>query len=121
MYEKYKGAVDIWSIGVILYVLMCGYPPFQSENPIDLQNEIKTGEISFYQADWAEVSDKAKDLIAKMLERDPDKRITIDKIYDHPWIVDEVSNKNLKSAKIRLHNAIKKIRAVLLAIKYMKK
>lgn len=56
-----------------------------------------------------------------MLERDPDKRITIDKIYDHPWIVDEVSNKNLKSAKIRLHNAIKKIRAVLLAIKYMKK
>ena len=35
--EKYRGAVDIWSIGIILYVLMCGYPPFQSENPIDLQ------------------------------------------------------------------------------------
>lgn len=55
--EKYRGYVDIWSIGVILYVLLCGYPPFQSETPTELQNEIKSGEIEFDEEYWADISE----------------------------------------------------------------
>ncbi len=57
MGEKYKRAVDVWSLGVILYVLMCGYPPFEFENETELRNQIKSSEIKFHEADWAEVSE----------------------------------------------------------------
>lgn len=118
--EKYDGAVDIWSIGIILYVLMCGYPPFQSDNPIQLQNEIKKAHIEFVESDWVEVSDSAKDLIKRMLESNPANRIKMQQIYEHPWIADEVSKKNLNNVKLRLHNAVKKIKTVLKVFKYMK-
>lgn len=55
-----------------------------------------------------------------MLERNPEERITIEKIYEHPWVADEVSKKNLNNVKLRLHNAVKKIKAVLRVVKYMK-
>lgn len=55
--EKYRCAVDVWSIGVILYVLLCGYPPFEAETPNGLQEEIKAGEIEFDPEYWADISE----------------------------------------------------------------
>jgi hypothetical protein len=56
-----------------------------------------------------------------MLEKDPGKRITIDGIYAHPWIKDEVPNTNLQNTRIQLNNAVRKIRTALSAIEFMKK
>lgn len=55
--QKYDEQVDWWSIGVILYVLLCGYPPFESENEVDLKNEILGNEIKFDPEDWGKVSE----------------------------------------------------------------
>lgn len=63
----------------------------------------------------------AKDLLKKMLRRNPEERIKIDEIYEHPWILDNVPNKSLQNARLRLRGAIKKIRTILLAVKLMKK
>lgn len=63
----------------------------------------------------------AKDLLKKMLRRNPQERIKIDEIYEHPWILDNVPNKSLQNARIRLKGAIKKIKTILLVVKLMKK
>jgi calcium/calmodulin-dependent protein kinase I len=67
----YGKKVDYWSIGVILYTLLCGYKPFECENDEDLFAKIKKGDYSFPDAEWAHISDIAKDLIVNLLQTDP--------------------------------------------------
>jgi serine/threonine protein kinase len=88
---------------------------------MSLKDEIKNNEIKFYSSDWSSVSENAKNLIKKMLEKDPTKRITIDEIYNHPWIRDDVPNNKLQNAKIHLNSAVRKFNTALSAIKLMKK
>lgn len=66
--------VDIWSMGVITYTLLCGYSPFRSENLADLIEECKNGRVIFHERYWKEVSKEAKEFITLLLQPDPNKR-----------------------------------------------
>ena len=63
--EKYSQACDIWCVGVILYILLCGYPPFQDEDNSQMTAAIKECKIDFPKEDWGKISPEAKDLITK--------------------------------------------------------
>lgn len=72
----YDQQCDIWSLGVIVYILLCGFPPFYAENDAQLFEKIKRGDYRFLQPYWDPVSDAAKDFIQHMLVVDPKKRYT---------------------------------------------
>lgn len=69
--KRYDEKCDIWSIGVILYILLCGYPPFAGKNEESILEKVAVGEFNFDSEDWNEVSDEAKLFIRKMLVYDP--------------------------------------------------
>ncbi|XP_076881059.1 calcium-dependent protein kinase 26-like [Bidens hawaiensis] len=84
--RHYGSEIDIWSAGVILYVLLSGVPPFWGETVNDVFSDILEGEIDFSFSPWPVISASAKDLIKKMLVRDRTRRITAHEILGHPWI-----------------------------------
>lgn len=84
----YSKAVDIWSLGCFLYTILCGFPPFYDDNHDILTQKIITANYVFLEPWWDEVSADAKDLISNMLVINPEKRITIEEIYQHPWMAD---------------------------------
>jgi calcium-dependent protein kinase len=84
-YYDYK--CDIWSSGVILYVLLVGYPPFKGNSQKELLSNIVKGKYSLEGEEWDRVSIEAKDLISKMLELDPNKRLSAEESLMHPWMV----------------------------------
>jgi len=84
--ENYSSAVDLWSLGVILYVLLCGFPPFYHENTNLLYKQIKKGEFTFPDPYWTEISESVKDLIRGLLTVDPKKRLTAKAVGQHQWI-----------------------------------
>ncbi|KAL8904693.1 MAG: hypothetical protein Q9207_003086 [Kuettlingeria erythrocarpa] len=90
-HRKYTRAVDVWSLGVVLYICLCGFPPFSdelytAENPYNLSQQIKMGRFDYPSPYWDSVGDPALDLIDRMLTVDIDKRITIDECLEHPWV-----------------------------------
>lgn len=82
----YSKAVDIWSLGCFLYTSLCGFPPFYDEDNEVLTHKILTADFVFLEPWWDEISADAKDLILKMLVVNAKARITIDEIYEHPWM-----------------------------------
>ncbi|KAG9509790.1 Calcium/calmodulin-dependent protein kinase type 1, partial [Fragariocoptes setiger] len=86
--KPYGKAVDVWSIGVIAYILLCGYPPFYDDEGIDenLFSQIMKGEFEFESPYWDNISDSAKDFIRHLICVDPVKRYTCKQALDHPWI-----------------------------------
>ena len=78
--------VDMWSLGVITYTLLCGYSPFRSENVADLIEECKSGRIVFHGRYWKDVSEDAKRFITALLRPDPNERITSEEALDDVWI-----------------------------------
>jgi calcium/calmodulin-dependent protein kinase I len=85
--EGYGKEVDLWSTGVILYILLCGFPPFHESNNGLLFQKIMAGDYSFPRPYWDNISDPSKDLVRKLLTVNPDKRITAEQALAHPWIV----------------------------------
>lgn len=89
--EGYDEKIDVWSIGVIIYIMLCGYPPFYDEDNEKLFDIILQGKVSFPSPDWDGISEMAKDLIKKCLTTDPKRRITPAEIVKHPWVVGDVT------------------------------
>lgn len=85
--KRYYGQeVDVWSAGVILYILLCGVPPFWAETEQGVAKAIIRSVIDFKRDPWPRVSENAKDLVRKMLDPDPKRRLTAQEVLDHPWL-----------------------------------
>ncbi|KAH6834242.1 calcium-dependent protein kinase 19 [Perilla frutescens var. hirtella] len=84
--RNYGPEIDVWSAGVILYILLCGVPPFWAETEQGVAQAIIRSVIDFKRDPWPKVSDNAKDLVKKMLDSDPSRRLTAQQVLDHPWL-----------------------------------
>jgi len=100
--RPYGKEVDMWSLGVITYILLCGYPPFYDENQSRLFRLIKKAKYKFDPEFWSDVSDSAKDLIRGLLVVDPSVRFTVDDVLNHPWIVNGGAEKDITPALSQL-------------------
>ncbi|KAG5408368.1 hypothetical protein IGI04_004687 [Brassica rapa subsp. trilocularis] len=87
--RKYGPEADIWSIGVMLYILLCGVPPFWAESENGIFNAILKGHVDFSSDPWPSLSPQAKDLVKKMLNSDPKQRLTAAQVLNHPWIKED--------------------------------
>lgn len=104
----YDQSADMWSVGVILYVLLVGYPPFASENQAELFQKIRTADFTFIAEDWEGISPSAQDLIRNLITVDPSKRMTAKQaLYESEWLRD----KNVKRMSGRvLSSSVKQLR-----------
>ncbi|XP_012730348.1 MAP kinase-activated protein kinase 2 [Fundulus heteroclitus] len=88
--EKYDKSCDMWSLGVIMYILLCGYPPFYSNHGLaispGMKKRIRMGQYEFPNPEWSDVSKEAKQLISTLLKTQPTERMTITEFMHHPWI-----------------------------------
>jgi calcium/calmodulin-dependent protein kinase I len=121
--KGYGKAVDMWSVGIITYIMLCGYPPFHHDNDTVLFKKIMSGVFQFDQAYWSAVSDSAKDLISKLLVVDPKKRLTAEQVLEHPWVsgktaadtsLDSVATRlsEYRSARGRFKKAVNAVNAI---------
>ena len=85
LHGEYNEKCDIWSCGVIFYILLCGYPPFDGESDEDIYKAIELGEVDFPEENWSQISQEAKNLIQKMLTLDINKRISALDSMQEPW------------------------------------
>jgi serine/threonine protein kinase len=83
---NYDKSCDIWSIGVVAYILLCGNPPFNGDFDNAIFESIKKGHFEFSTQSWSNKSDLVKDFIKCLLRRDPQKRFTAKEAFLHPWI-----------------------------------
>jgi len=97
---KYDQQSDLWSCGVIMYVMLCGYPPFFGETDGEVLAKVRLGNFSFNAADWKNVSEDAKNLIRMLLKMNPRDRYTAEQALNHEWI----KNKAPKAAGVSLQN-----------------
>ncbi|KAG6512601.1 calcium-dependent protein kinase 20-like [Zingiber officinale] len=84
--RKYGPEIDVWSAGVILYILLCGVPPFWAETEQGIAQAIIRSAIDFKREPWPKVSANAKDLVRRMLDPNPKTRLTAQQVLDHPWL-----------------------------------
>ncbi|KAJ5756058.1 hypothetical protein N7533_005601 [Penicillium manginii] len=103
-------AVDMWSLGVITYTLLCGYSPFRAENLTDLIEECRGGRIIFHERYWKDVSQDAKDFILTLLQPDPSKRVTSDEALKHMWLTGESASDRDLLPEIRTYIARARLR-----------
>ncbi|KAE8682245.1 Calcium-dependent protein kinase 4 [Hibiscus syriacus] len=119
--KHYGPESDIWSAGVILYILLSGVPPFWAETDSGIFRQILHGKVDHVSEPWPSISDSAKDLLMRMLERDPQKRISAHEVLCHPWIVDDrvAPDKPLDSAvlsRLKKFSAMNKLKNMALRV-----
>ena len=117
--NNYSNEIDIWSIGVIMYILLCGWPPFNGETEKEIFNNILKAPIDFVSDPWPSISEGAKDCVNKMLVRDPLKRATCVDILAHPWMNDSAPDTPLDNAvakRIKQFAAMNKLKKAALKI-----
>jgi len=103
-------AVDMWSMGVITYTLLCGYSPFRAENLTDLIEECRHGRIVFHERYWRDVSKDAKDFILTLLQPDPAERATSAEALKHPWLKGDTATDHNLLPEIRAYMARARLR-----------
>jgi len=92
--ESYDKSVDMWSVGVIIYILLSGYPPFYADSAPALFKKIMDVKYDFDDSVWDDISDSAKDLIRNLLVKEPSKRFTAKQCLQHPWVKGAAANDN---------------------------
>ncbi|CAB1319351.1 unnamed protein product [Coregonus sp. 'balchen'] len=108
----YNKSCDLWSIGVIIYVMLCGYPPFYSKHhsrtiPKDMRKKIMTASFDFPEDEWSQISEMAKDIVRKLLKVKPEERLTIEGVLEHPWLnCTEALDNVLPSAQMMMDKAV---------------
>jgi len=110
-------AVDMWSLGVITYTLLCGYSPFRSENLSDLIEETRSGRIIFHDRYWRDVSQDAKNFILTLLQPDPTQRVSSEEALKHSWLKGESASDRDLLPEIRAYNAKARLRRGIEIIK----
>ncbi|KAF8077163.1 hypothetical protein N665_1058s0001, partial [Sinapis alba] len=111
--QSYGKEIDIWSAGVILYILLCGSPPFGNDD------EIKEGSIDFDSQPWPSISLSAKNLIKKMLNKNQKNRISAAEVLEHPWILSEASDKPIDGvvlSRLKQFRAMNKLKKLALKV-----
>uniref|UniRef100_A0A8C1WDA9 Serine/threonine-protein kinase DCLK2 n=1 Tax=Cyprinus carpio TaxID=7962 RepID=A0A8C1WDA9_CYPCA len=100
--------VDIWAAGVITYILLCGFPPFRSENNLqeDLFDQILVGRLDFPSPFWDNITDSAKELIGHMLQVNVEARYTAEDVLSHPWVTEDAAMEN--NMKMEVAGKLKK-------------
>ena len=93
MREPYNKEIDIWSLGIILYFMLCGHFPFQGNKETIVAKNIVYQPVNFDDEEWENRSKKVIDLIERSLEKKPSKRISIDEFLKHPWFKKNVKQK----------------------------
>jgi len=88
---KYRSSCDLWSVGVVAYILLCGYGPFDGDSDDEMEQNILNGTYSFPSEDWKGISPEAKDFIVRLLHVEPRKRMTAERGLNHPWILRHTS------------------------------
>jgi calcium-dependent protein kinase len=84
--NEYNEKCDLWSIGVIMYVLLCGYPPFGGKSNDEIICRVRLGKFTFPKKDWDDVSSLAKDMISKLLTFDYKLRPSAKSMMQHKWL-----------------------------------
>ncbi|XP_016313205.1 calcium/calmodulin-dependent protein kinase type II subunit gamma isoform X7 [Sinocyclocheilus anshuiensis] len=117
--DPYGKPVDIWACGVILYILLVGYPPFWDEDQHKLYQQIKAGAYDFPSPEWDTVTAEAKNLINQMLTINPAKRITADQALKHPWVCQRSTVASMMHRQetvecLRKFNARRKLKGAIL-------
>ncbi|CAD6226687.1 unnamed protein product [Miscanthus lutarioriparius] len=119
--KHYGCEVDVWSAGVIIYILLSGVPPFWDEFEQGIFEQVLNGDLDFSSDPWPSISESAKDLVRKMLNRDPRKRLTAHEALCHPWVcIDGVApDKPLDSAvltRLKQFSAMNKLKKMALRV-----
>jgi len=121
---KYDKRCDLWSLGVMMYILLCGYPPFSGSCgnacgwaqggacdlcQLNLFNNIQDGKYEFHQREWGDISAEAKDLIEKLLVKTPKRRLSAGDVLMHPWLNNNNTAELTTPAKIRKNNSSREL------------
>ncbi|XP_010908659.1 calcium-dependent protein kinase 17 isoform X1 [Elaeis guineensis] len=119
--KRYGPEADVWSAGVIIYILLSGVPPFWDESEQGIFEQVLKGDLDFSSDPWPSISESAKDLVKRMLVRDPKKRLTAHEVLCHPWVqVNGVApDKPLDSAvltRLKQFSAMNKLKKMALRV-----
>ena len=119
----YDTQSDMWSLGVIIYIILGGYPPFIEQNQRELFRKIRKGQYEFHEEYWGSVSADAKDLISSLLTVQPSKRMTADQALKHRWMMQDASVLAAKDlgtnlSELRKYNAKRKFKAAVNAVSF---
>ncbi|KAK8460127.1 hypothetical protein SEVIR_2G282400v4 [Setaria viridis] len=119
--RNYGPEIDVWSAGVILHILLCGFPPFWGDSDEKIAQSILRGGINLQRDPWPKVSQNAKDLVKKMLDPDPRTRLTAKQVLEHPWLknADKASNVSLGEvvrAKLKQFSSMNKFKKKALGV-----
>jgi len=104
--QPYKEPCDLWSVGIVLFILLSGSPPFYDEDNFALFDKIKRCDYNFNAPSWATISAEAKDFISKLLVADPEARLNAEQIKNHPWILghSQVSSSTDQSILLKMRD-----------------
>ncbi|XP_065059579.1 calcium/calmodulin-dependent protein kinase type IV-like [Rhopilema esculentum] len=118
--EEYEPAIDMWAVGVITYILLCGFEPFYDDRGDQAMfQRILKCDYEFMSPWWDEVSVNAKDLVSKLIVKDPKKRLTAKQALQHPWVQGKGANfKHMEQTheKLKEFNAKRKLKAGMLGV-----
>jgi len=119
--REYTKSCDVWSIGVITYILLCGYPPFYGDSDNEIFDSVRTGQYDFPANEWDEISQDAKDFIESLLKQDPSERLSASQAMRHKWIVAQLGEHPNKRFHVSYTSDRGQVFKRFLALKKLKK